>query len=186
MLFNYFLPFPNNLPYLSHTITSFPQIFLKYSSYIQLSKQQKTPHTVSYEEVEVKLTRKNYISTKLKSLHFNSLLALINELSKNSEIYGIERIKELADKSSKVLNDNKNIKIINDNGIRGLKSKAPFDRILISASADKILEHLYFQLNDDGIMVCVVKNSIFQIRKINGKIKKKEYPGFVFVPLVDV
>lgn len=113
------------------------------------------------------------------------VLALINEISKNSEIYGIERIKELADKSKQVLKQYKNIHILNQDGSKGLKQQAPFDRILISAAASKIPEHLYSQLNDDGIIVASVQNSIFQIKKIKGEIKKKEFPGFVFVPLVE-
>lgn len=113
------------------------------------------------------------------------VLTLINNTSKNSKIFGIERIKELADKSKQILKNYRNIKIINANGSKGLKQQAPFDRILTSASADKIPEHLYYQLNNNGILVCPVQNSIFQIKKTNSKIKKKEFYGFVFVPLVE-
>lgn len=113
------------------------------------------------------------------------VLALLNEISKNSEIYGIERIRELTKKSKKVLKKNKNIQIIYKNGSDGLKEKSPFDRILISASSDKIPENLFSQLKDNGILVCPVRNSIFQIKKQKGKTIKKEFPGFVFVPLVE-
>ena len=33
-------------------------------------------------------------------------------------------------------------------------------------------------------MVCVVKNSVIQIKRELKQTKIKEYPGFVFVPLV--
>lgn len=113
------------------------------------------------------------------------VLALINEISKNSKIFGVEIVKEISEKSKKVLKNYKNIKVVHGNGINGLKQKAPLDRILISASADEIPEHLYSQLKDNGILVCVVGNSIYQIKKLKGKIIKKEFPGFVFVPLID-
>jgi protein-L-isoaspartate(D-aspartate) O-methyltransferase len=112
------------------------------------------------------------------------VLALINEISKNSKIYGIEIIKELAEKSKKVLKNHENIKIIHGQGSKPLK-KEKFDRILISASCSKIPEHLYPQLSNKGLIVASVKNSIFQIKKINNNIKKKEFHGFVFVKLVE-
>ncbi|MBS3075236.1 protein-L-isoaspartate(D-aspartate) O-methyltransferase [Candidatus Pacearchaeota archaeon] len=113
------------------------------------------------------------------------VLALINEISKNSEIYGIERIKGLVESSKKILKDGKNIQIIQGDGSKGLKEKAPFDRILVSASADKIPESLFEQLSKNGILVLPVQNSIFQIKKINNQIIEKEFRGFVFVPLIE-
>jgi len=44
--------------------------------------------------------------------------------------------------------------------------------------------HLYAQLNEEGIMVAAVRQSIFLIKKENGQISEKEFPGFAFVPLV--
>lgn len=126
------------------------------------------------------------LKDRLKILEVGSgsgyVLALMNELSKNSEIYGIERIEELVEKSRKILK--KNIHVIHNDGYFGLKEKAPFDRILVSASADEIPKNLIEQLNNDGILVCPIKNSIFKIKKEKNKINKKEYEGFIFVPLV--
>ena len=113
------------------------------------------------------------------------VLALINEISKNSEIHGIEIIKELVDKSKKVLKQNNNIYIVQGDGSKCLPKKSPFNRILISASADKMPEQLFKQLKDNGILVAPVQNSIYQIKKIHNKIQTKEFPGFVFVPLVE-
>lgn len=111
------------------------------------------------------------------------VLALLSEIIKSGEIYGIEIVKELAIKSEQLLKNDSNIKIINKNGYNGLPEKAPFDRILISASAPRIPYHLMPQLSNSGILVASVKQSIFQLKKVNGKIIKKEFPGFVFVPL---
>lgn len=112
------------------------------------------------------------------------VLALMNQISSNSEFYGIELVKKLADDSKKVLEKNKNIKIICGDGTKGLKEKAPFDRILVSASSEEIPEKILEQLNEKGKMVCVVKNSIMVIEKTPKGNKITEYPGFSFVPLI--
>ena len=152
---------------------------------IGLGQTISQPYTIAFMLGLLEIENKD----NLKILEIGSgsgyVLALINEISKNSEIYGIERIKDLAESSKRVLKDKKNIEIFNSDGNKGLKEEAPFDRILISASADRMPENLYSQLKEDGIMVCVVGNSIYQIKRDKDKINKKEYPGFVFVPLIE-
>ena len=105
------------------------------------------------------------------------------------KVFGIERIKELSDKSKKNLKVYANIKIYNRDGSLGLKEKAPFDRILISAGYKEIPEPLIMQLKENGIIVAPVgseyNQSLIAVRKVKGKIKTiKEIPGFVFVPLI--
>ena len=112
------------------------------------------------------------------------VLELMSEIIKEGKIYGVELIKELAIKSKKLLSKDSNIIIINKSGFNGLKEFAPYDRILISASAKEVPRHLLEQLKDPGILVSPVKQSIFQLKKEKGKVRKKEFPGFVFVPLV--
>ncbi|MDP2926333.1 MAG: protein-L-isoaspartate(D-aspartate) O-methyltransferase [Nanoarchaeota archaeon] len=128
------------------------------------------------------------LKDNLKILEIGSgsgyVLALINELSKNSKIYGIERIKELAEISREVLK-NKNTEIVHGDGSKGLKQHALYDRILVSAAADKIPKKLLEQLNYNGILVIPVRNSIISIKKLYRENKIKEYPGFVFVPLIE-
>lgn len=110
------------------------------------------------------------------------VLALLSEIT-DGKTYGIEIISSLVEKSKNYLSKYKNIQVFAKDGSQGLKEKAPFDRILISAAAAKIPEHLYPQLKDNGILVTPVLNSIVQIKKEKGKIKIKEFSGFVFVPL---
>lgn len=110
------------------------------------------------------------------------VLALLSEIT-HGEVYGVEIIESLAKASQELLKTWQNIKVINKNGFTGLKEKAPFDRILVSAAADNLPEHLYEQLSNNGILVLPVQNSICQIKKVRGKIKVREFPGFVFVPL---
>ncbi len=113
------------------------------------------------------------------------VLALINEISKNSEIYGIERVKKLAERSKKVLEDNKNIIVIHGDGSKGVPDKAPFDRILVSAAASEVPQKLVKQLKVGGVMVSSVRSSIVFLKKYTNENKIKEYPGFRFVPLVE-
>ena len=133
-------------------------------------------------------------NNKIKILEIGSgsgyVLALINEIMKmlklkNYEIYGIEINKELVNISSKLFNKNKKIKIIYGDGSKGLLEKKPFDRIIGSATFEKMPENLFKQLKNNGILATPIKNSIFQIKKTENKIKIKEFPGFVFVPVVE-
>lgn len=110
------------------------------------------------------------------------VLALLAEMTKG-RIYGVELIKELALNSRRLLAKNKRIEIYCQDGKNGLIEKAPFDRILISASCDKIPTHLYGQLSSNGIIVAPVGDSIWQIKRLNGKIAMKEFRGFAFVSL---
>ena len=114
------------------------------------------------------------------------VLALLAEITKG-KIYGVEIIKELAIKSRQILKKSnyKNIKVINKSGKLGLSEFAPYDRILISASANEIPYYLTEQLKENGIIVSSVRNSIIKIKKQKEKITTEEFPGFVFVPLVN-
>ncbi len=112
------------------------------------------------------------------------VLALINELSPDSQIYGVERLGALAIKSQEVLINKENIQIFKKDGYDGLKKFAPYDRILISASSEELPKHLIGQLVDGGIMVLPVQNSIFHIKKTPHGFIKREFPGFAFVPLI--
>ena len=60
-----------------------------------------------------------------------------------------------------------------------------YDRILVSASADKLPEMLIEQLNPDGILVIPILESIWRfVKSEDGKITSYELPGFRFVPLI--
>ena len=113
------------------------------------------------------------------------VLALLNRLAKNSQIFGTEIIKELVERSQAALAKQKNIKIIHTPDDLGYKKEAPFDRLLVSAAATEIPRLLLEQLADDAIMVCPINNSIVKISKQAGQVADiREYPGFAFVPLI--
>jgi protein-L-isoaspartate(D-aspartate) O-methyltransferase len=114
-----------------------------------------------------------------------SLLCYI--VGKNGKVIGLERVDQLIEQGQKNLdkfNFYGNCKIKKAKEEIGLPGKK-FDRILVSASAQKLPQALLHQLDKGGVMVIPVKNSIFKFEKLfDGTIKQSEYPGFVFVPLV--
>ena len=115
------------------------------------------------------------------------VMSLLSEIIKNGKIYGLEISKNLAIKSKKLLEKNTNIEILNRSGSFGFQEQAPFDRILVSASCrdEYIPTRLLDQLADPGIMVVPVKQTIIRYKKESGKITKEEFPGFVFVNLIE-
>ena len=141
------------------------------------------PYTIAF------MLRLLKLKDKQKILEIGSgsgyVLALMSKLSKSSEIYGVERIKNLADESIEVLRKYKNIKVISADGTKGLPEKAPFDRILVSAAADEIPKSLVSQLGEGGILVMPVKNSIISLKKTKKGNKIQRFHGFRFVPLVE-
>lgn len=113
-----------------------------------------------------------------------ALLAVL--VSEKGKVFGVEKIPELVEFGRKNLTKYNfpNAKIIQAGAELGLPSEAPFARILVSAAAEAIPETLLQQLQSPGVMVLPVKNTLIQIKKDTvGKITRKEFPGFAFVPL---
>lgn len=72
-------------------------------------------------------------------------------------------------------------------GSKGLPSRAPFDRIVVTAGAPVVPPALTEQLAEGGILVIPVgdreRQQMLVIRKQNGKLEEKRYDMFAFVPL---
>ena len=67
----------------------------------------------------------------------------------------------------------------------GLPKYAPYDRILVSASAQELPLELLDQLKISGKLVIPVKSSIMEVtKKSESDYDSIVHPGFVFVPLV--
>ena len=122
------------------------------------------------------------------------VLALLSEIVGNTgKVYGMERIKELAERSKENLSNYNNIKIYNKNGSLGLKEKSPFERIIISAACEEVPKTLLSQLNEDGILIAPVglqdNCSLVKIRRQEraktGYVIEEKVQGFVFVPFIE-
>jgi protein-L-isoaspartate(D-aspartate) O-methyltransferase len=77
---------------------------------------------------------------------------------------------------------------IHGDGSKGLPTKAPFDKILVTAGAPVVPQALIDQLSENGILVIPVgdreKQKMVKITKRKNNIEKEEYDYFAFVPLL--
>ena len=129
----------------------------------------------------------------------SALLASI--VGEKGKVVAIEIIPELAEFGGQNVAkynfiEKGTVDFICGDGSLGYKKEALFDRILCSASiypiSDEILDVIRIipaawkdQLRVGGIIVTPIKNSIWAFKKINKtEFEEKEYPGFVFVPLI--
>ncbi|MDY0302568.1 MAG: protein-L-isoaspartate O-methyltransferase [Candidatus Moranbacteria bacterium] len=117
-----------------------------------------------------------------------ALLAYI--VGEKGKVIALERIKELCDFGRKNIRKMKKInketvEIYNMDGSRGYAARAPYDRILVSASGDEIYQELKDQLKIGGKLVMPVYNRLHYLEKRGeNDFYEEKYPGFMFVPLI--
>ncbi len=117
--------------------------------------------------------------------------ALLAEIVKEGKVVGIERVPEVYGFGKKNIEKYGFIKkgvveVFPGDGKEGKKEMGPYDGILVSAT-DKdhnLSLKLSNQLKEGGRIVIPINSSIFLFTKKKGELEKKEYPGFVFVPLL--
>ena len=117
--------------------------------------------------------------------------AVLSSLAKH--VISLERIKELAESAQRRLMklDYSNVDVVHGNGWNGYKQKAPFDRIIVTAGANKIPKALLGQLANGGIMIIPVGKIMFSqtLRIIskdsNGNVTKQTSLPVRFVRLVN-
>jgi protein-L-isoaspartate(D-aspartate) O-methyltransferase len=118
-----------------------------------------------------------------------ALLAQI--LGEKGKVIGIEILPELVEfgkKNVEKYNFIKKgiVKMICADGSKGYKEEAPFDKILVSASAKKCYPAWKEQLKVGGRIVTPISTSIWLfVKKSEKEFEEKEFPGFVFVPLIE-
>ncbi len=82
-----------------------------------------------------------------------------------------------------------NISTRYDDGQRGWREFAPYDRILLSATADTIPPRLFEQLDYDGILLAPINNGdehiITKFTKTHRGIISESLEACLFVPIVD-
>ena len=112
--------------------------------------------------------------------------ALLSYLTgKEGRVVGKELIDELVVMGKENISkyDIANASISKTEGVLGVENEK-FDRILVSASANKFPKELLLQMKNDSVLVVPVQNSIYKVRKDKtGGITKEEYYGFSFVEL---
>jgi protein-L-isoaspartate(D-aspartate) O-methyltransferase len=118
----------------------------------------------------------------------SALLAeVVGEKGKIISIELIPELKEFGEKNISKYNFIKKriVEIFSKDGSIGYQEKAPFDKILASASASKLPEEWKTQLKFGGKIVVPILSSIWLFSKNkDDDYSEEEYPGFVFVPLI--
>lgn len=116
-----------------------------------------------------------------------STALLSNLVGPNGQIYAVEIIPELVEfgRNNCERIGIKNAKFYQAGKVYGLPRFAPYDRILVSASAERFPEELLLQLKIGGKMVVPVGYDILEVEKLpNDEYETMRHPGFVFVPLI--
>ena len=114
-----------------------------------------------------------------------ALLAAI--VGKKGVVHAVERVPELLEfgRRNCAKYHLKNVTFHNAGQVYGSPLKSPFDRILVSAAANKLPSELIAQLAPGGKMVIPIQNDIHVISKSpDDNIRTVVHEGFVFVPLV--
>jgi protein-L-isoaspartate(D-aspartate) O-methyltransferase len=112
--------------------------------------------------------------------------AILGELAR--EVYTIEIIPELAERSTQILQQlgYKNVFVKTGNGYLGIPEQAPFDAIVVTAAPDEIPQALVDQLAVNGKMVIPVGNAnqeMVVIKKTKKGVTEKRTMQVRFVPM---
>lgn len=115
--------------------------------------------------------------------------AILGKLAK--EVYTIEIVEELCQRSKKILVDLRlnNIHVICGDGYQGYKKKAPFDKILLTAAPPDLPQELVEQLKTGGILVAPIGKTesqyLYRFIKTNQGLQKETIIPVRFVPMIN-
>lgn len=108
-----------------------------------------------------------------------------------AEVYSVERIAELAETAQALLEKlGLHVHTRVADGARGWPEHAPFDRIIVTAAAEKTPSQLIDQLAPDGLMIAPVGKSDAQQlllieRSADGQLTWHDLLAVRFVPLIE-
>ncbi len=107
------------------------------------------------------------------------------------EVVSVERYRTLADTAGvrlKALGYD-NVKVVVGDGLAGVPAGAPYDRIMVTAAAERIPDALVAELGDNGIMVLPLgphasAQRIVKLTKAKDGLKRQDLIWVRFVPLL--
>lgn len=105
------------------------------------------------------------------------------------EVYSIEIVESLGKNAAAVLKRLKYNNVITKvgDGYLGWKEHAPFDKIIVTCSPEKVPEPLIAQLKEGGLMVVPVgqryEQTLYLFRKKDGKLESEKLLPTLFVPM---
>ena len=113
--------------------------------------------------------------------------AILSPLVK--EVYSIEIVESLGRRAAKTLKElkYKNVFTKIGDGYKGWKEYAPFDKIIVTCSPEKIPQPLVDQLVEGGLIVVPVgerhQQTLYLMRKVDGKMESEALRPTLFVPM---
>ena len=113
--------------------------------------------------------------------------AILSPLVK--EVYTIEIVEDLGQRTKQLLADMNyaNVHCLIGDGFKGWKENAPFDKIIVTCSPEKVPEPLVEQLKEGGLMIVPIgeryQQMLFLMRKVDGKLEREALQPTLFVPM---
>lgn len=109
------------------------------------------------------------------------------------EVYSVERLRELYERTSQLLLKLRfrHIRLKLSDGTQGWTEAAPFDRIIVTAGGPEVPQPLVDQLSDSGVLLIPVGSSkrnqkLLRVTKKSGSVSTEEFEPVAFVDLVGV
>jgi protein-L-isoaspartate(D-aspartate) O-methyltransferase len=105
------------------------------------------------------------------------------------DVYSIEIVEPLAKRAARTLKRLKfdNVQTRAGDGYKGWPEAAPFDKIIVTCSPEKVPQPLIDQLKEGGLMVIPVgeryQQTLYLMRKAGGKLKSEALRATLFVPM---
>ncbi len=106
-------------------------------------------------------------------------------------VYTVERQEELFHSARKLLHElgYNNVRCFFRDGTKGLPEHAPYDKIIVTAGADRLPQVLVDQLREGGVMVIPVGQPIQTMKRVtreaDGRLMVADLGDFRFVPFVE-
>jgi protein-L-isoaspartate(D-aspartate) O-methyltransferase len=105
------------------------------------------------------------------------------------DVYTIEIVEPLGHKAEKLLKklNYKNVHVMVGDGFKGWPEHAPFDKVIVTCSPEKVPQPLIDQLADGGLMVIPVgeryQQTLYLYRKRGDKLEAEALQPTLFVPM---
>ncbi len=114
---------------------------------------------------------------------------LAHLVGRDGQVIGVERIAHLALTARVSLETSgswaqASVRVATP-GVLGVPEEAPFDRILVSAEADRIPPALIRQLVEGGIMVIPVDTVMTRVSRLSDGVGVTHHGRYAFVPLIE-
>jgi protein-L-isoaspartate(D-aspartate) O-methyltransferase len=105
------------------------------------------------------------------------------------DVYTIEIVEPLSRRATRALKRLRydNVHTRAGDGYLGWPEVAPFDKIIVTCSPEKVPQPLVDQLRDDGLMIIPVgeryQQTLYLMRKVDGELKSEALRPTLFVPM---